>query len=286
MEQGTLDWHKWRREGLGASDSPVIMSLSPYRTRFQLWEEKVNGTKSEGNWATRRGHDLEPRARAQYELEMNQAMPPAFLEHPVHPFIRASLDGFGNNTVLEIKCPGAEDHALAVAGKVPEKYYPQLQHQLLVSSAAVAHYYSFDGERGALVQVLPDAEYIKQLLQKLTQFWHLVQTRTPPELEERDYKTIQDKDVKVLVMQWLAARQASIAAASLEDELKEKITAQLSGHPRWRHAGVKIQSITRKGNIDYKKIPELSGVDLEQYRGKPVSFWQLSSPKVSEGPAS
>lgn len=280
------EWHEWRRNGIGASDSPVVMGVSPYRTRFQLWDEKVNGTKSDGNWATKRGHDLEPRARAQYELEMNQDMPPAFLEHPVHPFIRASLDGYGNNTVLEIKCPGAEDHALAVAGKVPEKYYPQLQHQLLVSSSAVAHYYSFDGERGALVQVLPDAEYIKKLLKELQSFWNLVQTKIPPELEERDYKTVQDKDVKALVMQWLAARQASVAAATLEEELKDKITAQLGSHPRWRHAGVRIQHQTRRGNVDYKKIPELSGVDLEKYRGRPVSFWQLSAPKVSEGPAS
>ena len=274
------EWHKWRSEGIGASDSPVVMGVSPYKTRFQLWQEKTGEeTNDQGNWATRRGNELEPRARAQYELEMNQDMPPAFMEHPHFPFIRASLDGYGNNTVLEIKCPGKEDHALAVEGKVPEKYYPQLQHQLLVTSAAVAHYYSFDGERGALVQVVPDLPYIKTLLKELQSFWHLVQTRTPPEMVDRDYKTVQDKDVKTLIMQWIAAKQASTAAANLESELKDRITDQLKGHPRWRHAGVKIQYITKKGTIDYKKHP---GVNWEDYRGKPTSYWQLSAPKVPE----
>lgn len=277
------EWHKWRAGGIGASDSPVVMGVSPYSTRFQLWQEKTGEVvRDASNWATRRGNELEPKARAQYELEMNQDMPPAFLEHPVYPFIRASLDGFGNNIVLELKCPGAEDHALAVAGKVPEKYYPQLQHQLLVSSASVAHYYSFDGERGVMVQVLPDLVYCEKLLKELHSFWQLVQTKTPPELCDRDFKTIQDGGVKNLVMRWLAAKSALDSATHLEKELKEKITVQLKDHPRWRHAGVKIQNVTRQGNVDYKKIQALEGLDLNQYRGKPSNYWLLSAPKDTE----
>lgn len=277
-------WKQWRAGGLGASDTPVIMNVSPWKTRFQLWEEKCGISKPwDGNSATRRGHELEPIARAQYELEHNIDMPPAFVEHKEFPFIRASLDGYGNGIVLEIKAPGADDHALAVSGKVPEKYYPQLQHQLLVTGASCAHYYSFDGEKGVLVQVDNDLEYQAKLLKELRLFWDLVQTKTPPTLTDRDYKSIDDSGVKYMVMQWLAAKEAADSAKALQDELADKITAKLKDHPRWQHAGVKIQNISRKGNVDYKKIPELTGVDLEQYRGKPVSFWQLSAPKVSEG---
>ena len=277
------DWKAWRAMGLGASDSPIIMGISPYKTRFQLWLEKTGQAQSsDGNWATRRGHELEPKARSQYELENNRDMPPAFLEHKEFPFIRASLDGYGDNIVLEIKCPGAEDHALALAGKVPEKYFPQLQHQLLVTGARECHYYSFDGEKGALVQVGHDLDYQGKLLEKLKEFWQLVQTNTPPELVDRDYKDVEDSAVKFMVMQWLSAKEAADSAKELQDELAAKITAQLKDHPRWRHAGVKIQYIKRKGNVDYKKIPELTGIDLDKYRGKSSSFWQLSAPKVSE----
>lgn len=32
---------------------------------------------------------------------------------------------------------------------------------------------------------------------------------------------------------------------------------------------------TRAGSVNYKSIPELRGVDLEQYRGTPVVVWKL-----------
>ena len=31
----------------------------------------------------------------------------------------------------------------------------------------------------------------------------------------------------------------------------------------------------RKGNIIYSDIPELKNIDLELYRGKPISIWKL-----------
>lgn len=33
---------------------------------------------------------------------------------------------------------------------------------------------------------------------------------------------------------------------------------------------------TRLGNIKYENIPELKSVDLDQYRGAPVTVWKLS----------
>jgi len=32
----------------------------------------------------------------------------------------------------------------------------------------------------------------------------------------------------------------------------------------------------RKGTVDYTKIPEIQGVDLEKYRKKAVSFWRIA----------
>src|SRR5690606_5098444 len=118
------------------------------------------------NWATQRGTDLEPKARALYELEHELDMYATLVEHDTYPFLRASLDGFNEQarTVLEIKCPGKEDHEKAVKGEVPEKYFPQLQHQLLVANAVEAHYWSYDGNGStALVTVKPNKEYQAKL---------------------------------------------------------------------------------------------------------------------------
>lgn len=36
-----------------------------------------------------------------------------------------------------------------------------------------------------------------------------------------------------------------------------------------------LQTIIRAGSVQYKLIPELQSVDLEAYRGKPTSYWNL-----------
>jgi len=45
--------------------------------------------------------------------------------------------------------------------------------------------------------------------------------------------------------------------------------------------GVKVSAVVRKGNINYKAIPELKGVDLEQYRGKESTFFTVKETKAS-----
>lgn len=47
--------------------------------------------------------------------------------------------------------------------------------------------------------------------------------------------------------------------------------------------GVNIERITRKGAIDYLKIPELQGVDLEPYRKQASTFLQIREEKLKNG---
>src|SRR3990167_8630858 len=146
MKQGSFDWLEWRRQGIGSSDSPVVMKVSPWKTPFQLWEEKTNRTKDkEASWAMERGTELEPKARANYEILRDLDMPPTLAVHNKYPFLRASLDGFNKDKkkILEIKCPGQKDHEQAVSGLIPEKYIYQIVHQLLVTDAESVDYFSF-----------------------------------------------------------------------------------------------------------------------------------------------
>lgn len=275
------NWHLWRAKGLGASDAPIVMGVSPWKTRYQLWMEKTGQVESDkaGNWATRRGHELEPKARACYELELGYAAPPRLVEHADFPFIRASLDGFNedHSVVLEIKCPGKDDHDLALNGKVPEKYWPQLQHQLLVTGAKSAHYYSFDGENGVVVRVAPDQQYCVKLLFELTKFWELVQLKTPPEMTSKDFIKTNDPHLEDLIEIY---KETSKRIEFLEKQLtetRERIldSATFLKHKNLQCNGMSVQEISRKGNIDYAKIPELAQIDLEQYRKKETKFVQI-----------
>jgi putative phage-type endonuclease len=183
LEQGSAAWLDWRRGGIGASDAPVIMGVSPWMDAEALWLEKTGRQQGRpSNFAMRRGQMLEPRARAAYVRLTRRPVAPVCLEHGTLPWMRGSLDGISDDGrfVLEVKCPGAADHAVARRGAVPAKYVPQLQHLLAVAGAEVCHYWSYRDGEGVLVEVAPDRAYVERLVEREREFWrHVVEDRHP-----------------------------------------------------------------------------------------------------------
>ena len=45
--QRSPQWHRWRAEGIGASEASVILCLSAYKTVWRLWAEKTGRAKEE-----------------------------------------------------------------------------------------------------------------------------------------------------------------------------------------------------------------------------------------------
>ena len=107
MKQNTKEWLKWRSQGIGASDAPIIMERSPWKTPYKLWLEKTTGQSDfQGNEATERGHALEDSARQCAEKQLSRLFLPHCKEHKKYPWMRASLDGLSmDKEILEIKCP-------------------------------------------------------------------------------------------------------------------------------------------------------------------------------------
>jgi putative phage-type endonuclease len=282
IEQGTSDWHKFRAEGIGSSDAAAVLGISPWKTPLQLYEEKVNPKTEEGptNWAMQRGHEMEPKARAAYEILHDIEMPAALVVHPLYPYIRASLDGYNKERkrILEIKCPGKEDHDFAKKGVLPLKYFAQVQHQLFATGAEACHYWSFDGEAGVLVEVLPDEVFITKLITEEMKFWKMVQDRTPPPPSDRDYVEEVDGETAELLSLWKKAKRKMEGAEAEMESLKEAILSKLH-HPRIRACGVKVYRSSRKGAVEYNKIPELRGVNLEIYRKPASEYFTISLDK-------
>ncbi len=183
LQQNSTTWLAWRRGGVGASDAPVIMGVSPWMDLETLWLEKTGRHPGRpSSHAMRRGVALEPEARARYIHATGTHVEPVCLEHTSRNWMRASLDGLSadGEVALEIKCPGAADHEIALAGAVPEKYVPQLQHLLAVSGARVCHYWSYRDGGGALVEVVPDRAYARRLVERELEFWrHVLADRRP-----------------------------------------------------------------------------------------------------------
>ena len=160
LHQNTPEWHRWRMQGIGASDAPVIMGETPFKTPRTLWSIKTGRRQEDpAGPAARRGRELERFARRAYERQTGIQMEPLCLVHEEFEWMRASLDGlsFDGSTLLEIKCPlSLRDRASAQEGRIPSQYHAQLQHQLEVSGAEQAHYWSFHGTDGILIEVRPD----------------------------------------------------------------------------------------------------------------------------------
>ena len=104
LVQGSAEWHAHRRTHRNASETAIVLGLSPWVTPYQLWQQKLGLVEQEVNKAMLRGTQLEPAARAAYEAQTGQVMQPLVL---VDGDYSASLDGItlAGDRVLEIKCP-------------------------------------------------------------------------------------------------------------------------------------------------------------------------------------
>ena len=175
LDQHSPEWLQWRKEGIGASDSGIIMGVNPWRSIDQLLDEKTADDifQMKPNKAMQRGIDLEPVARMLHTKRTMIEMPPVVMEDEENPFLKASLDGYSqqHNVSLEIKVPRKEDHMCAYQGRVPDKYIYQCQHILMVSKAKILHYVSYNGKSIHNVYVLPDKTIQAQLLDKEKEFW-------------------------------------------------------------------------------------------------------------------
>jgi putative phage-type endonuclease len=276
--QGTPEWHRWRLQGIGASDAPVIMRDSRYRTPRVLWSIKTGrGEEESDKPAAQRGRALESVAREVYEAKVGIQMEPLCLTHDRLVWMRASLDGvsFDGAVVLEIKCPlSSGDHALAREGQIPPHYYAQLQHQLEVTGAEEAHYWSFDGADGALVRTQPDRDYIGRLVAAEEAFWQRVlENRWPEDDGELDRGV--DSEWRGAAIEYRRAKARLDEAAASEETARGRLE-QLATARRTYGCGVEVLRSLRKGAINYAAVPELRGVDLELHRKPAVEVVRIN----------
>ncbi|CAB4133810.1 COG5377 Phage-related protein, predicted endonuclease [uncultured Caudovirales phage] len=275
LEQGSPEWLDFRRDKVTATDANYIMGASHWKTKIQLYKEKKDPNyKSETNERMQRGIDLEPIARALFCAKTGHKMVPKVV---VKDWAMASLDGINDwNEILEIKCPGDKDHQIALNGKVPDHYYPQLQHQMWVCDSEKAFYFSFDGFDGVIVEVKRDEAYIEKMILEEFKFYMCLRENTPPEPEESDYIQRDDDLWGQCVSQWHTVHAAIKELEKEEEELKNQLIF-LSGESNSRGAGISLCKVVRKGAIDYAKVPILKTIDLEPYRKPSITSWRITA---------
>lgn len=188
--QGSDEWLEMRKTHIGGSDAPIIMGVSPWTTPRQLFERKLGIVpEPKTNPAMLRGQQCEELNRKAFEEVMGIQFTPCVLFDKEYPWMMASFDGMSScGKAVEIKLANKADHARVKQGKIPKKYYPQLQHQIRVAGLDYAHYWSclaIDYDNG-IFDYEPlicgrDENYINKLIEEEIKFYECLINYKYPE---------------------------------------------------------------------------------------------------------
>jgi hypothetical protein len=112
---------------------------------------------------------------------------------------------------------------------------------------------SYRDDHKALVEVRPDLEFQKKLLEAEIAFWDLVKTDTPPPLTERDAKVVDDQNIADLCKQLIDLKsQTNKKAKAASDKIKADIILW-GGHNKIRCGNVLIsKTMTAAGKESYR----------------------------------
>lgn len=178
LEQGSEQWLQWRRQGIGASDAPIIMNENPWENIHSLRQKKIEPTVfSTANEAMARGIAHEPIARALYSQRVGIHVTPACVQSTDRPWLRASLDGISadGQQVVEIKCGRTVYQKTAATRRPPVYYTGQLQHILAVTNLPSLDFWCHLPNLSPLhLKVSRDDAYIDRLLKAEEAFWETV----------------------------------------------------------------------------------------------------------------
>lgn len=184
----TMDLEE-RKSGVGGSDAPAILGISPWRTPLQVYLEKRGELEGQPeNEAMRWGTALEPVIRQRYADETGRrvVVPVKMLRHPKRHYMIANLDGIAaDNRVLEVKTSRSSDNwGDPGTDEVPAPYLAQVQHYLAVTGFEVADVAVLIGGSDFRIYEVPaDIELQEMIIEKEARFWEMVQAGTPPEVQ-------------------------------------------------------------------------------------------------------
>jgi len=291
-----------RRKGaITASEIGAIAGNGRFATRADVMRRKVrehNGLPSEfvGNIATQWGSDHEAQAVAEYEFMFGcdvlaagekQKFVERILERDDGLVVRAGCTPDGvlrSKGLLEVKCPygirnDTPDASLYLS-KAPE-YLDQMQWQMMVTARPFCVFVVWTTEGIDTRTFKQDFEHQERLIREACKFQQeLDAILADPELQKpylADKKSKKDDAIERNDAEYATAAEFYRNARALADarvaeaEEAKQALIDLTEGLNVKGCGVSVIHSTRAGAVDYKLVPELKGIDLDQYRKAPTA---------------
>jgi putative phage-type endonuclease len=187
-DAGRADWLARRRSGLGASEAPAALALSPYQTPLALYLQKVGLADPDPETIPMRaGKALEGLIAEEYERHTGRAIVAREVQYrsPVRNWLSATIDAVTDaHGIAEFKTlSGRKAHEIGEDGtdELPSHWVVQAAVQMYCTGAdAVDFAVLLDRSEMRFFTVPRDDRVIDAILPRLDEFWDRVQRQDPP----------------------------------------------------------------------------------------------------------
>lgn len=132
------EWLKIRKSSIGGSDAGAILGLSPYKSAFDVYADKVGiSSDKPDNEAMRQGRDLEEYVAQRFTEQTGKRVrrENSIIHNSDYPYSHANIDRavIGEKAGLECKTTKCLNLKRYKNGDFPSEYYCQCVHYLMVT---------------------------------------------------------------------------------------------------------------------------------------------------------
>lgn len=173
------DWHKLREKRIGGSDIGAILGVNPYKSIIDVYIDKTEGSTFKGNEATHWGHMLEGTVIKEFASKHSELIVYEAPYSIVDNFFISNLDGVlkdkgtGDYGVLEIKTTSIWNKKEWEEDTIPQSYYAQVQHYLMLTGYKFAYIaVLIGGQQYKEFKVERSKEDIELIRKKATEFYN------------------------------------------------------------------------------------------------------------------
>lgn len=225
-----------RMQGIGGSDAPVVVGLSPFKSPYQLYLEKRGEAPidDEETFRMQLGNILEePIAQLYCERTGRTVRRQPMVAHDDYPFMLANID---RQILKDPRGPGIYEgkttnewsgREIHGADDLPDHYYIQAQHYMAVYDYAWASFGILVGTaRFVWCDIARNDEVIAELIKQEAEFWGRVQSGNPPAIDGSErtadlIKRMYPKDTgKIITIDAPELIQAATEFVSLKQQEK------------------------------------------------------------------
>ncbi len=260
----------YRKMGIGGSDAAAAAGIDPWRSPIALYLDKIGeAPEIEENEAMEWGNRLEPVVAEKFSevtgLKIQRRN--AILHHPEHTWMLANVDRLiiGRNEGLEIKTASEYAKGDWDGDEAPARYILQCMHYM-----AVTGYQAWwiavliGGNKFRYKRIERDEELIQTLIGLEFEFWHHVETRTPPPLDGSS------NSADVLTMLYPVSKPNSSI------ELSPNASALIT---QYEEASVEEKAAEERKNEAANQLKQLLGDNETGYAGERRVIWKSISSK-------